>query len=236
MFRIAICDDLSEEREKIRLLLKTLLAAQDIPAEFTEYDSGNALLSAWESGNLDVNLIFLDICMNGLDGVETAHRLRDTRCGTDIIFLTTTPDFAIEGYEVEAAGYLLKPLEEEKLCQLLERLFGREDSMMLTLRQGNSVYSIVSSEIVYIESSRNRLTIHTVRETIPCYGRLDELACRLSEKKFLRCHQSFLVNMDRIYAAEDDFHMETGEIVPIRVRERRGIKEAYFRYITEKNL
>lgn len=236
MFHIAICDDLSEEREKIRLSLKAGLAACDVPAEFMEYDSGNALLSAWENGNLDVNLIFLDIYMAGLDGVEAARRLRKMGCRTDIIFLTTTPDFAIEGYEVEAAGYILKPLEQEKLLQLLERLFQRENSTIITLRQGSSVFTIVPSEIVYIESNRNLLTIHTVRETIPYYGRLDEMADKLQEKKFLRCHQSFLVNMDRIYAAEDDFRMETGEIVPIRVRERKAIREAYFHYITEKNL
>lgn len=236
MFHIAICDDLPEEREKIRLNLKAGLAACDVPAEFMEYDSGNALLSAWENGNLDVNLIFLDIYMTGLDGVEAARRLRNMGCRTDIIFLTTTPDFAIEGYEVEAAGYILKPLEQEKLRQLLERLLRRENSTIITLRQGSSVFTIVPSEIVYIESNRNLLTIHTVREKIPYYGRLDEMADKLPKKKFLRCHQSFLVNMDRIYAAEDDFRMETGEIVPIRVRERRAIREAYFRYITEKNL
>lgn len=236
MFHIAICDDLTEERKKIRLSLKNGLAACDVSAEFMEYDSGSALLSAWENGDLDVNLIFLDIYMPELDGVEAARRLRNMGCRTDIIFLTTTPDFAIEGYEVEAAGYLLKPLEEEKLQQMFERLFQRENSPMLTLRQGNSVFTIVTSEIVYIESNRNLLTIHTIKETIPYYGRLNEMASRLPEKQFLRCHQSFLVNMDRIYAAEDDFRMETGEIVPIRVRERRAIREAYFCYITEKNL
>lgn len=137
---------------------------------------------------------------------------------------------------MEAAGYLLKPLEQEKLRQLLGRLFQNENSVMLTLRQGNSVFTIQPSEIVFIESNRNKLTIHTVRETIPYYGRMDEIACRLPQKQFLRCHQSFLVNMDRICAAEDDFYMENGDIVPIRVRERRAIREAYFQYIMEKNL
>lgn len=236
MFRIAICDDLTKERIEIRQDLQSELGACNITAEFLEYDSGEALLSAWEKDDLDVNLIFLDIYMTGLDGVETARRLRNGGCRIDIIFLTTTPDFAIEGYEVAAAGYLLKPLEKEKLRQLLERLLLREIPAVLPVRQGNRVFSIVPSEIIYVESNRNRLTIHTVRETIACYGRLDELACQLSSKQFLCCHQSFLVNMDRIYAAENDFRMETGEIVPIRIRERRAIRETYFRYITEKNI
>lgn len=236
MFRIAICDDLLEEREKMHLLLKDAFAARDIMAEFEEYDSGRALLSAWEKGALDVNLIFLDICMNGIDGVETARKLRNAGCRIMIIFLTVTPDFAIEGYEVEAAGYLLKPLEQEILNRLLERLLSRENPVVVALRQGNKVFNIVTSEILYIESNRNRLTIHTVKEPVFYYGRLDELASLLPEKQFLRCHQSFLVNMDRVCAAKDNFCMENGEIVPIRIRERKAMREVYFQYIMEKNL
>lgn len=236
MFRIAICDDLLKEREKLRLLLKNELAVYGAAADFSEYNSGSELLSAWEKGVLDVNLIFMDIYMTGIDGVETARRLRNSGCRIKIIFLTVSPDFAIEGYEVEAAGYLLKPLEQEELRRLLERLFQRENPIMITLRQGSRVINIATSEILYIESNRNRLTIHTVREPIFYYGKLDELARMLPEKQFLRCHQSFLVNMDRICAAEDNFRMESGEIVPIRVRERKMIRETYFRYITENKL
>lgn len=234
MFRIAICDDIPEEREKIHFALIEGLDACNMKAEIIEYESGAEVLSTWVEAKID--LLFLDIYMAEPDGVETARRLREAGCKVIIIFLTTTPDFAIEGYEVEAAGYLLKPLEQEKLRQLLGRLFQNENSVMLTLRQGNSVFTIQPSEIVFIESNRNKLTIHTVRETIPYYGRMDEIACRLPQKQFLRCHQSFLVNMDRICAAEDDFCMENGDIVPIRVRERRAIREAYFQYIMEKNL
>lgn len=236
MFHIAICDDLAQEREKICLLLKEAFAASGMAAEFQEYGSGGALLSAWEKSELDVHLIFLDIYMNEPDGVETARLLRSRGCRSAIVFLTTSPDFAMEGYEVEAAGYLLKPPEQERLQRLLERVLRQENLMPLVLRQGKSVFSIVPSEIIYIESSRNLLTVHTVRDTVPYYGRMAELAGRLPQKQFLRCHQSYLVNMDRIYSAEDDFRMENGDLVPIRVRERKAIREAYFRYLTEKRI
>ena len=236
MFYIAICDDVQKDREELCLVLKKELGAFDADARFLKFGSGNALLNAWEKKKIDFHLVFLDIYMKGKDGIETARHLRALGYRAAIIFLTTTQDFAIEGYEVDAAGYLLKPLERMKLRQLLQRLFTREEPIMLTLRQGRKVYTIAPSEIVYIESNRNRLTIHTVKENILYYGRLDEMESRLPEKSFLRCHQSFLVNMDRVYAAEDVFRMETGDIVPIRVRERRAMREAYFRYMTEKNI
>ncbi len=236
MLRIAVCDDLSVEREKIRHILEEEFASGNMAAEFLEFDSGSALVSAWERDKLAAQIIFLDIYMDGIDGVETARRLRDMGCKSAIIFLTSTPDFAMEGYEVDAAGYLLKPLEEENLRQLLKRLFKRNNPALLALRQGNQVFTLAPSEIIYVESNRNRLLIHTLEDTITYYGRLDELAERLSGKQFLRCHQSYLVNMDRVFAAGDDFHMETGDVVPIRVRERRAIREKYFRYIMEKSL
>lgn len=234
MFRIAICDDIPEERKKIHFVLKEGLAACGMKAEIIAYKSGAEVLASWKEAEID--LLFLDIYMAEPDGVETARRLREAGCKVIIIFLTTTPDYAIEGYEVEAAGYILKPLEQENLRQLLGRLFQNEKKIMLTLRQGNNVFTLSPSEILYIESNRNKLMIHTVRETIPYYGRMDEVACRLPQKQFLRCHQSFLVNMDRISAAEKDFLMETGEVIPIRVRERKAIREAYYQYIMEKNL
>lgn len=235
MLHIAICDDEQRDREELSLVLEEELEIFHADARFLKFGSGNALVDAWEKKK-DIHMVFLDIYMEGMDGIETARRLRGMGYKEEIIFLTTTQDFAIEGYEVEAAGYLLKPLEKVKLRQILQRLFRRENPAMLTLRQGSRVYTFVLSEIIYIESNRNRLAIHTEKEIFFYYGRLDEMEERLPEKQFLRCHQSFLVNMDRVYAAEDVFRMDTGDIVPIRVRERRAIREAYFRYMTEKNL
>lgn len=232
MLRIAICADLPQDREAIRLSLTDGLAALHVAAELTAYDSAQALLSAWET---DLDLVFLDLRPTGTVGMQTARRLRERGYRADMVLLSTTAEFAIEGYEVEAAGYLLRPLAQEKLEGVLRRILAREHKPMLTLRQGKSVFTIAPSDIVYIESNRNLLTIHTVNEKVAYYGRLDEIEDRLASRRFLRCHHSFLVNMDRVHAAGDDFRMETGALVPIRVRERRAIREAYFRYITQKS-
>lgn len=236
MFHIAVCDDIEKEREELCHIIQEAFEDLDMDVAMTGFQSGEALLNAWEENKDDIRMIFLDIYMAGIDGVETARRLRSAGYRETIVFLTMTQDFAIEGYEVKAAGYLLKPLDREKLAQLLQRLFYSGKPAVLALRQGRCVYTIAPSDIVYIESNRNRLAIHTVKDTYHYYGRLDEIAGQLPEKSFLRCHQSYLVNMDRIFAAGDDFRMDTGDIVPIRVRERRIIRDTYFRYITGRDL
>lgn len=234
MIHIAICDDIPQDRREIRLALEQELGQQNVSAEIREYGNGEDFLNEEDSVIAGFQLIFLDIYMAELNGLEVARALRDEGCSAMIVFLTVTPDFAPDGYEVEAAGYLLKPLKREKLCRLLEHFRKRESTDVLTLRSGASIFTVRAADILYIESNRNVLTIHTTKENIPFYGRLNDIALQLPARSFLRCHQSFLVNMDRVFAAKDNFCMENGDEVPIRVRERRAVRETYFRYITEK--
>lgn len=230
MIRVAICDDIPQDRQELRAALKQEFDNRNVPAEFFEYESGEALLREQQAGAFDFRIIFLDIYMVDMSGLETARILRDKGCTAMIVFLSVTPDFAPEGYEVEAAGYLLKPLEERKLRRLLERFW--QQCAMLTFRSGTNVYTFPASDILYIESNRNVLTVHTVKENISLYGTLNGIANQLPARSFLRCHQSYLINMDRVFAAKDNFCMENGDVVPIRVRERRMIRETYFRYVT----
>lgn len=177
MVRIAICDDLAADRQALRQALSKEFQLRGITAEFVEYESGTQLVSEWKKDKPLFKWLFLDIYMEGLNGVETAQRLRGLGCQTEIVFLTTTPDYALDGYEVYAAGYLLKPLLQEKLGQLLDRLLSQAaQPPVLTLRSGASVVSVDTSDILYIESLRNRLSIYTINGTIPHYGRLDDLA------------------------------------------------------------
>lgn len=103
MLHVVICDDIPEERKKIRRISEREFSICDMTARFIEYDNGGTLLSDWKKKKLTIDFLFLDIYMEGFDGVETARRLRTEGCKADLIFLTTSPDFAIEGYEVEAA-------------------------------------------------------------------------------------------------------------------------------------
>lgn len=153
----------------------------------------------------------------------------------DAKYARNFPCFAIfyNGYELDASGYLLKPLLQKQLQALFDRLLLKGSPTMLTIRCGTDLRTIAAADIFYVESDRDRLVLHTDRKSISFYGKLHEFARLLPEGPFLCCHQSYLVNVDHVYAAADDFRMESGATIPIRVRERRAIRDAYFRYITE---
>ena len=250
MKTIVVCDDVEIER----LLLKEILCQyfEEINEEVSivEYDSGETLIADVEEGYIAMDLLFLDICMKKLNGMETARKLRQIQCKVPIIFLTASPDYAIESYEVQASGYLLKSFSEEKLMKLLNRILKTDMKRRVAIKNRRQYRYPCTDDIMYIDSDKHNVTLHlSDGSEIITVDKLGEIEKRINEKRFLRCHQSYLVNMDYIKDVEDDFiieaekdedheaystHniriMEDGTLVPIRVRGRKEILDTYYDY------
>lgn len=226
--RIAICDDDREARSGFRTLLAEAAGEQAQRFSLEEYDAGEALCVAARSGALP-DLIFLDIYMDGMNGMETAKTLRAAGCDTPIVFLTTTADFALESYEVTAFSYLLKPVTAVKLAEVMDR-FWRSYRPRSVLLQGR-LY--VLGDIVSAESRNKTVIFHFKNGTaVQMQERLDVVAQQLTGRNFLRCHQSFIVNMDYIKAVGDSvFITRIGTEVLIRKREFALMRKTYYDYL-----
>lgn len=234
MLYIAVCDDVEEDRRKLHGFLETYFTQNPYAYSITDYITGEALCDDCIEGKR-FDLIFLDIFMDGMSGIEAARQLREYNQQSAIIFLTMTPDFALESYDVRAYGYLVKPLDMKKIQRLMnyylrEEYAGRQKTLLV--REGSRGVRIAYREIEYIESNRNLLLIHLENgETHRVYAKLVEVEQELNGHGFLRCHQSFLINMERVRAALNDFIMESGIHVPIRQRGAKAIRDSYFEYI-----
>lgn len=235
MLRIAVCDDLQSEREAIVHFLHSYFVAFPYEYSLTEYSRGENLLDDYDDGSVDFDMIFMDIFMDGILGIEAARGVRRFAPRVPIVFLTETPDYALESYDVRAYSYLVKPLEEGKLTGLLndflkEEYEGRQETLLL--KKGSRSCRIAYREIEYIESRRNVLLVHLEDgEEHRVYAKLDDVEQELEGRGFLRCHQSFIVNMARVRTAEDDFLMMSGKHIPIRQRGSRAIRDRYFEYL-----
>ena len=162
MLRIAICDDLKSERDMVKGFLRSFFAA--VPYEYTlaEYSRGETMVDDYDDGSVDFDLIFMDIFMDGMLGMEAARCLRRYAPHVSIVFLTTTPAYALESYDVYAYGYLVKPLNGEKTAALLRRFLQEEyegNQKTLLLKKGCRGRRIAYREIEYIESRRNVLLV-----------------------------------------------------------------------------
>ena len=168
--------------------------------------------------------------------METARKIRQRGIQTPLVFLTATPDFALESYDVHAFGYLLKPVSEEKLTALLRRLLGHYDRPRVCVQWERQKRYLFLDEIIYVESQNHTIHIHlSSGEVLDSKEKLGDLESLLDER-FLRCHQSFLVNMSYIADVDGDFILKDGTKIPIRIRQRKAIAEEYYRFFVKHTL
>ena len=237
--RIAICDGCSFDRELFADMLHDYFAGQPIRYELEQYENGSSLICDIEEGAW-FDVVFLDIYMNDLLGIDVARRLRAQQYDGEIVFLTASSDFAVDSYDVGAAGYLLKPHSLERLGKVMDRILQRFDIGTYQIRQRSMVVRIPFYEILYVESSNSKCILHRKDgNSYVIYKRLGEIEDELNEERFLRCHQSYLVNMDYIQQVDKQFTLTTGDTVLIRQRDLKVIREAYLGYVAsrdEKNL
>lgn len=232
MLHIAICDDREADRGELRALLAQtpgLRRAADL--RVSEYVCGEQLLLDAEDGQCGFDLLFLDIFMNGISGMETARELRALGYKAPLVFLTSSPDFALESYDVEAAGYLLKPPRPERVAALIQRLLSPPDRPRLAVKCAGRRQYCAFDDIVFLESDKNVTLLHLADgQVLSSRERLGDLEAELRDPRFLRCHQSYLVNMDFIQSVNRDFTVQGGAVVPIRAHSRREMADAYYQY------
>lgn len=237
MIKIAVCDDVASEREELQSILLTIQnAGQNWDFGVTQYASGELLFMDLEEQQGAFDLIILDIYMDGMSGMEIAHKIREKEIQTPIVFLTASPDFALESYDVNAFGYLLKPIDADKLTAVLERLLVYYDRPRVSIQCDRRRRYLFLDEIMYVESRNHNIYIHLAKEeTLTSGEKLSDLEEKLDDR-FLRCHQSFLVNMRFIADVAEDFILKDGTRIPIRKRQHKAIADAYYRFFVKYTL
>lgn len=231
--RIAICEDNGDELLVLSDAITTTFSRMGCGGEITAFESGELLLEAFHPGAFDI--LFLDVYLPGISGLDTARKIRETDRNCLLVFITVSPDFALEGFGVQASGYVVKPLSQSKLegalhmCRetilragrVIEVPSGREGSV-----------AIPAMNIRYVEVEKNRTCFHTMGGAITAYLTLDEVEAMLGGEPFLRCHRSYLVNMNHVEEmGVQDFLMAGGGLAPIRKNGRKEIRLAMTRFL-----
>lgn len=233
MKKIAICDDNELQRELLSDMLREYFRRIYQKVDIIEYTRGDTLAADMEEDDLHVAVIFLDIYMPGMDGIETAKKLRALNCHAEIIFLTASEEHAVESYEVHAAGYLVKPLELERLSALLNHIFWTELRRRIEIKCGRQYRYPYVSDIMYIEGNGHKASIYLVDGTqIDTIEKISSLKEKIDDPHFLQCHQSYLVNMNYIADINQDVILSDGTGVPISVRRKTTTIKAYHQFFS----
>ena len=218
--RIGICDDSQLDREMIRDLLDLYFADKSIAYQVDLYSSGVDVIHEFQEGTA-YDIVFLDIYMEKMLGIDVARELRRLHYAGEIVFLTATSDFAVDSYE--------------KLCMVMDRVLSACDINTYQIQRRGVVTRIPYHEILYVESRNTRCLLHRKGGgTYTMYKKLGEIEEELYDPRFLRCHQSYLVNMAYVQNADHQFTLFTGDIVLIRQRNLKEIRNRYLDYLKQK--
>ncbi len=230
----AICDDDKEQLNILIDLLENYQSASGETMKFDVFQNGLDLMAALQSRTYDA--LLLDILMPGFNGIEAAKEIRGFNEKLPIIFLTSSPEFAVESYRVHAFDYLLKPVDQVDFYKTLDRicLHKHEQTDTLTIQVAKAIYVLPLSQIEFLEVSNRTLFFHLSDGSEKVItGRLYEYEeTLLKHPQFLKVHRSFIINMDLMKALDkQSFLTLSGRNVPISRNLLQSIQKTYMDYL-----
>ncbi|MEY8390145.1 LytTR family DNA-binding domain-containing protein [Lachnospiraceae bacterium 45-W7] len=232
--KIAVCDDEPVVCRQISQQIRNIYPSFQVQ----EYFSGEALLKEV----LQFQIIFLDIRLGGIDGIETARKIRKNSSKAVLIFLTALEEYVFQAFDVEAFHYLLKPLKKEKFFQVLELAVKKAEEEQsekseqserrsIVIKAGAVTRKIKIDQIIYAEVQNRKVTVYTTDGSLEYYGRISELLKELG-KNFICPHRSYLVNFAYVsnYCATS-ITMDNGAEISVAKQRYRTFVQQYFQYI-----
>jgi DNA-binding LytR/AlgR family response regulator len=241
--KIAIIDDDMQASEELQRALQECEFDLVAQAEMQLFASGEHFLDAFKPE--EFQLVFLDICMDGINGIETALAIRQQDERLPIIFLTSSVDYALDGYRAFPEGYLLKPVCKAlpQLMEILQRCLPKLTVCMFTVRINGRELQLSADRIAYIDvqgghrvGGRRGSVLHLMTgESVAVDTSYAEVAEMLKPTKFIECYNRLLVNLAAVDTLLNDrFALKNGEQVPISRRLYRETAHEYMEYLLGK--
>ena len=235
MIKIAFCDDDMEVLHQMNELIDRYRVERNEDITYAAFQSPFELLTEIEKG-IRPDILFLDVVMPGQNGMDVAKEIRQYDTNMKIIFLTSSPEFAVESYSVGAYFYQLKPIWEESFFRLMDAVLAeceKKKKNSLILRSKDGITRIDLQQLEYCEVLGRKLLFHLENgEVLESAGSLDDLAVQLMQySNFFRPHRSFLVNMEYIQnISSRSIKMVNDAEIPIPHGKCSEIKNTYMEY------
>lgn len=231
--KAAVCDDEKVFHQELSAVIHKYTEIRNIEIYPDFYENGESLLHSKK----EYDIIFLDYQMEGINGIETAEKLREANTDSVIIFISAYPAAALDAYEVKTFRFLVKPVDESKLFKALDsylKSIDYDNLLLLNTHEGN--YKIKMSEIIYLEADGKYTIIRTKNQSFRVRMNLKQLEIKLPDSKFIRCGKSFVAGFAHISNHDSsEILFDNGEKASIGVRYVTKFKVGFQNYIMRYN-
>lgn len=198
MYSIAVCDDDLDLCKIIKTVIEDYEELYNIQFRIDIYNSGYELYMALKEGKL-YDTIFLDVCMEGVDGLNIGDFIREAsgNLETNIIYLSVEKEMALNLFKYRPVDFLVKPLNRKKIISSLDKSISTylKKDKFFSYEFNKSKYKISCSNIMYISSKLRKLSLHTTNGELEFYGKMSDIADKLPKEDFIRIHKSYIVNL-----------------------------------------
>ena len=236
MINIAICDDEKYISDKIKKLVFDFFHRKNVEITVSQFGSGEELLRH----NKNIDILFLDIQMDGIDGMETARKMRSQNYKGYLIFITVLKEMVFQSFEVQAYDYLVKPIEEECFEKTMERLFSamqnaKDASLLVQKRYESNI--IAFDDIVFCEIIDKKIYLHLkTEEVIDYYDRIENLETKL-DGRFFKCHRSYLINLSHLKSYKNGMaYMINDKQIPVSRLRSKEFSSVVLKYMKERRV
>jgi two-component system response regulator LytT len=229
MIQIALVDDDQAASNELQDKLQKFASENGEQFSISTYHEAVSFLDHYQS----VDIVFMDVEMPYLNGIAAAQKLRQIDEKVALIYVTNYMQYAVEGYEVNALGYLLKPINYARLSSVLKKTLNLllQEAKGLLVKTSSGLKKVYPDELMYIEISGHLIEIHTKNGVLETWGSLKELEKKLPEGRFARPNSNTMVNLSFVKGFEgDDLVLSEGSRLPISRRKKKEFIDFFRAY------
>lgn len=234
--KILVCDDEEKFISQLRGALEQIFLELNMEISLVAFTDPRKVVSYMKEF-VDVDIVFMDILMGEINGYEVAKQISNVSPKVKIIFLSSTTAYAIKGYDINITRYLVKPLKIQRLSTTIQQVIKEiqlEKNSFIIEKNDHGIHKIFMDEIIYIETVDRNTMIHTIQENILSYRSMKEHEIRLNMKSFIRCHSSYIVNMNFIKTYKGfEIYLLNGEKIWVSKNRRKDFLHTLIRFYGE---
>lgn len=234
LYKIAICDDEEDFVAVLQKEVSEILKNRGVAFDIASFPSGEALLSQKYA---DFDLIFLDIFMKEINGIDTAKAIRLTNDSAAIIFTTASGQYVYTGYEVQALQYLLKPINRQALADaLMVDLKRRFENRYFVIKSGGMTHKVPFDDIEYLESALKSVKLVANQGVYEISAGISDIESSLPKLSFYRCHRGFIVNFKQVSKMNaQSLTTVRGTVIPVGKTYAKAVNRAFLNYIGDSD-